>query len=658
MKNPLRCLRAVVLGSSLLFTAPAFVSAASCPLSSLDLNTLDQDWGALQKNMSVAKEPLAIAGQPFATGVGTHANSTIYIAPGDSEHFTASVGMNDHPQPGSAEFIVVGDGKVLWRSGVMKTGQEARKVDVPIKGIRLLALNVTDGGDGISNDHADWAEAAFEYTSEKPKVFRIPVSEAAVLTPRPGPAPRINGPKIFGVRPGSPVLYSIPATGERPMTFAVENLPAGLNLDAATGRLTGVLKTAGEYKITLHAKNSKGTAEKTFKIVVGEAISLTPPLGWNSWNCWGENVDQAKMVAAARSMVETGLDQHGWTYINIDDTWQGHRGGKYHAIQPNAKFPDMKACCDEVHSLGLKFGIYSSPWINSYAHYAGSTADNPEGNWTEPDSKYRGKWAPQLHFIGKYSFVKNDVQQWAEWGVDYLKYDWAPNEVPETKEMQQALRDSGRDIVYSLSNATPFKNIKGIAPLAQCWRTTGDIFDTWYSIEKIGFHQDQWAPYTQPGHFNDPDMLEVGRVRSHPSRLLPDEQYTHISLWSLLSAPLLIGCDLTKLDDFTMGLLTNDEVLEVDQDVLCKPAIRVSENGSAVVFAKQLEDGSWAVGLFNRGLLPQSLVPQSVTVHWKDLKISGTHRVRDLWRQKDLGSFADQFTAEVPFHGVVFVRVF
>lgn len=656
MMNPLRSLRAFVIGSSLLLAAPSLVSAASCPLSSLGLNPKDQDWGALQKDMSVTKEPLMIAGHPFATGVGTHANATIFIAPGDSERFTAFVGLNDNRLPGSVEFIVVGDGKELWRSGIMKTGEEARKVDLSIKGIRLLVLTATDGGDGISNDYADWAEAVFEYTSVKPKVFQIPVSEATILTPKPGPAPRINGPKIFGVRPGSPFFYSIPATGERPMAFAVDNLPSGLKLDAATGRITGVLKAAGEYKVKLHAKNSQGAAEKAFKIVVGETIALTPPLGWNSWNCWGRDVDQAKMIAAARGMVQTGLDQHGWSYINIDDTWQGQRSGPYRAIQPNAKFPDMKGFCDEVHSLGLKVGIYSTPWTTSYTYCVGSTADNPEGNWTEPDAKYRATWTPR--FIGKYSFVKNDVQQWAEWGIDYLKYDWAPNEVPETREMQQALRESGRDIVYSLSNATPFKNIKDLAPLAQCWRTTGDIFDTWYSIEKIGFHQDQWAPYTQPGHFNDPDMLEVGRVRSHPSRLLPDEQYAHISLWALLSAPLLIGCDLTKLDDFTLGLLTNDEVLEVDQDVLCKPAIRVSENGSAVVFAKQLEDGSWAVGLFNRGLPPQTLVPQSVTVEWKDLKISGTHRVRDIWRQKDLGSFPDKFTAEVPFHGVIMIRVY
>src|SRR5580692_2836271 len=183
---------------------------------------------------------------------------------------------------------------------------------------------------------------------------------AAILTPPAPKTPRINGPGIFGVRPGSPFLYTIPATGDRPMAFAADGLPVGLKVDGETGRITGVVDAAGEYPVVLRAKNSRGEDAKKFRIVVGDKIALTPPMGWNSWNCWARAVDQDKVLRSARAMVSSGLADHGWTYINIDDTWQGARGGPFHAIQPNEKFPDMKALCDQIHALGLKAGIYST----------------------------------------------------------------------------------------------------------------------------------------------------------------------------------------------------------------------------------------------------------------------------------------------------------
>ena len=210
-------------------------------------------------------------------------------------------------------------------------------------------------------------------------------NEAYILTP-PAPAtPRVNGPSVFGVRPGAPFLYTIPTTGERPMTFAVDDLPAGLTLDPASGRITGTLSQVNEYTVTLRATNALGAAEKVFRIVVGDQIALTPPMGWSSWNCWGDAVSQEKVLSSARAMVEKGLSQHGWTYINIDDGWQGKRGGEYNAIQPNKKFPDMAALADEIHDLGLKFGIYSGPWRGTYAGYVGSSSDHADGtyDWVE-----------------------------------------------------------------------------------------------------------------------------------------------------------------------------------------------------------------------------------------------------------------------------------
>lgn len=505
-----------------------------------------------------------------------------------------------------------------------------------------------------------------------PEEAVVPDDSSFILTPKPPDTPRINGAKVFGVRPGHLFLFTIAATGRRPMTFAARGLPASLAVDAATGRITGTLAAPGEYTVTLAAQNALGTAERTLRIACGDRLALTPPLGWNSWNAGGPFVDAAKVRAAARAMVDKGLVQHGWTYVNIDDAWQGRRGGKYGAIQPNEKFPDMKALADEVHAMGLKIGIYSTPWVTSYAGYVGGSADNPEGAWNGEVDKGR---VGRRH--GTHPFALADARQWAEWGMDYLKYDWNPNDVEHVRQMGDALRYSGRDIVYSLSNSAPFEQADEWAAYANAWRTTGDIRDTWPSMASKGFGQGKWGPFAGPGHWNDPDMLVVGLVgwagKLHFTQLTPDEQYTHISLWSLLSAPLLIGCDMARLDDFTVSLLSNDEVLAVDQDPLGQQALTVSQvpnpddPGTEVfkgrqkvempkvleVLARPMEDGSIAAGLFNR-----SARPARVTLRWADLKIEGKRRVRDLWRQKDLGVFDGEFSSEVRPHGVVMVQLF
>ena len=270
----------------------------------------------------------------------------------------------------------------------------------------------------------------------KTKIRRLPVLLLAfvlasaraeetpeILTPKPPPTPRINGPSVFGVHPGSPFVYRIPATGQRPMEFSA-NLPDGLNVNAATGNITGKMSSEGKYKVTLRAKNSLGESAKNFLIVVGDTVSLTPAMGWNSWNCWGARVTAEKVLQSARGMAESGLIEHGWTYINIDDAWQAsRRGGPFNAIQGNSNFPDMKGLCEQIHGLGLKAGIYSTPWTTSYANHIGGSSENPDGAWERPTGEKRGRvnkkilpWA-----IGRYSFATNDARQWAAWGIDYLK---------------------------------------------------------------------------------------------------------------------------------------------------------------------------------------------------------------------------------------------
>ena len=658
-----------------LFTS-GVVSAETVWLDQLNLGNATQGWGDPHKNKSVEGNPLTIGGQTFSRGFGTHAASTLKVdLAGHAEKFSASVGVDDEVHSNvasSVEFVVRGDGKLLWKSGMMRANDAAKECEVELKGVKLLVLEVSDAGDGEGWDHADWADAKLEMISGRPVTIPVesPLAYVApyVLTP-PAPAtPRINGASVFGVRPGSPFLFTIPATGDRPMKFSAEHLPRGLRLDSRTGHITGTLKVSGEYKVVLHAKNSRGAAEKRFRIVCGDQIALTPPMGWNSWNCFAGAVSEEKVKSAADAMVKSGLINHGWTYINVDDFWQNHRDSKDPTLQgpfrdqggfvvPNSRFPDMKGMADYIHDLGLKAGLYSSP-----------------GPWT--CGGCTGSWQHE----------QQDAETYARWGFDYLKYDWCsygeiasggdPNakNIPlwgktatndagaiyPYKVMGKFLREQKRDIVYSLCQYGMADVWKwGGSVDGNCWRTTGDIVDTWRSLSGIGFHQEKAEPYAKPGNWNDPDMLIVGQVgwgNLHPTRLNPDEQYTHISLWCLLAAPLLIGCDMTKLDDFTLNLLSNDEVLAIDQDPLGKSATCVLKDGDLRVYEKELEDGARAFGFFNLGPATMSLNFRKLA----SLGCKGKLHVRDLWRQLNLSDVDvanGALPLVIPAHGVLLYKL-
>jgi len=481
------------------------------------------------------------------------------------------------------------------------------------------------------------------------------------LTPPAPVTPRINGPAVFGVSPGSPVLYNIPATGDRPMNFAAEGLPDTLSLDTNTGRITGVLNSRGTFPITLRARNQLGSDEKKFRIIVGDRIALTPAMGWSSWNCFAASITQEKILAIATAMVKSGLSQHGWTYINLDDGWQGRRTGPDHSLVGNEKFPDMPGLVRSIHDLGLKAGTYSTPWETSYDKYPGGSSETEDGQWKKLGNKF-----------GKVSFAEADAKEFASWGIDYLKYDWHPIDLNHTKAMSDALRHSGRDIVFSLSNSADLTNAPAYAQMAESWRTTGDIYDVWvngdkdwhYAVSEIAFSQDPWAPFAGPGHWNDPDMLVVGDVgvgnggegwtMTHPSRLTADQQYTHISMWCLLSAPLILGCDLAKLDPFTIGLLTNDEVLAIDQDELGKQAMRVGTDGVVDFYRKPLADGSFALGIFNRGEQPTTVG----IAKFSRMGVPGKLTARDLWRQQDIPDLDPKKTTfTIPPCGVVLLKL-
>jgi alpha-galactosidase len=356
-------------------------------------------------------------------------------------------------------------------------------------------------------------------------------------------------------------------------------------------------------------------------------LARTPPMGWNSWNHFHRNIDDKTVRAIADAIASNGMKDAGYVYVNIDDTWEGTRDANG-VLGTNSKFPDMKALADYVHGKGLKLGIYSSPGPKTCAGFEGS-----------------------------YGHEEQDAKTWAAWGIDYLKYDWcSASEMFQSSDMQavyqrmgEALQSVSRPIVFSLCQYG-LEHVETWGPKVggNLWRTTGDIRDDWKSMAELGFElQTGLEKYAGPGHWNDPDMLEIGN-----GGMSETEYRTHMSLWAMLAAPPLAGNDVRDMSAATRDILCNREVVAIDQDKAGHQGHRVAKEGDQEVWARPLANGDWAVALFNVG-------GSAATVHakWSDLKLSGKHKVRDLWEHEDRGSASGEFAAQVPAHGVVLVRV-
>ena len=603
----------------------------------------------------------ALGGVTYPHAIPMNADRDLSIdLKGKAVRFASMVGIDSSVPAGrgSVVFGVWVDGKKAADSGVMRGGDAPKLLTADLNGATRLTLAVIDANDGTGSDTANWGGPLITMVAgaqDKPAVLAPSVEAAPPIASSRTIVPMLNYPRITGATPGKPFLFTIPASGEEPLTFAAKNLPAGLTLDAKTGIITGALKQAGRTPVEITVTNSKGKTTGTITIVGGDdALALTPPLGWNSWNAWGNTVTADKTLAAAQGIVKSGLHRQGYTYVNIDDVWEGGNepnpatgrgrnvaGARDANGEPttNANFPDMKGLVDRIHGLGLKAGLYSSP--------GPTTCQGLGATWQHEEQ---------------------DARAYARWGFDYLKYDWcgysqiAPTPTLDDRKkpyklMGDILKKQDRDIVYSLcqygaGNVWEWGNEVG----GHLWRMTGDITDTWPSMTGIGFQQTGREQFAGPSGWNDTDMLVVGMLgwgaTPRPSNLTPNEQLTHMALWSLQAAPLLIGADMSQIDDWTTNILGNREMLAVNQDTLGKPAGRKTSDGWTEVWARPLEDGSMAVGLFNRG--PEAA---SVTVNWSDLGITGAKTVRDIWLQKDLPRAMDKFTATVPRHGVVFVRI-
>lgn len=374
----------------------------------------------------------------------------------------------------------------------------------------------------------------------------------------------------------------------------------------------------------------------TLTFAQGRAMARTPPMGWNSWNHFGCHISDTIIREQAKAMATSGMKEAGYRYVNIDDCWEGKRDAAGY-IHPNANFSDMKSLADYVHSLGLKLGIYSSPGPKTCGSYEGS-----------------------------YGHERQDANTYAGWGVDYLKYDLCSymsimklhdtHQDPQKaldmmkqaySKMHQALVATHRPIVYSLCEYGVGSVWEwGPTVGGNLWRTTDDIRDTYRSMALIGFSQAGLEKFAGPGHWNDPDMLEVGN-----GGMTPDEYRTQMSLWAILAAPLIAGNDLTRMDNTTKGILMNTEVIAVDQDKLGLQGHRV---GPPQIWAKPLSGGAMAVALFNYVTDDEA---EPLTLRFKDVGFNGPVHVRDLWAHRDLGVLRRSYTVTVPQGGVVMLRV-
>ena len=641
---------------------------------------------------SVDGHPLTLGGQVRARGFGAHPESAVaFRANGKVTAFDALVGVdadskaaNPYGRHSAVVFRIWSDRRIVWESKKILDDDAPVPVHVDLAGAREIVLETVGAATwyDFTSMNGDWAEARFTCARgaelelvDDPALF----AQLGVLTPAERPEPRINGADIWGVRPGHPVIFRVATSGERPMRFTATGLPEGVTLDGR-GVLRGTAPgTPGDYDISVTAENAKGKAVRVIRLAVGETIALTPPMGWNSWNTCCHRLTQEKAMAAARAMEEAGLGDHGWSYVNLDDWWQMNnnpesqrhplrlkelgddfRGTPRTAdgrIVPNRSFPDMRGLVDYIHSFGFKAGLYSSP--------GPETCGGCEGS---------------------YGHEREDAETYADWGFDYLKYDWCSysrvfkretgygswgQEVARTnltlraayekpyRLMGEYLRKQKRDILFSfcqygMAQAELWARDAG----ANCWRTCDDLKDQWAWLESSldSCRGGEFWRFAGPGCWADPDMMIVGRQYSfahdHPSYLTPNEQYTHVSLWAMVCSPLLLGCDLTQLDAFTRSLLVNDEVIALSQDRLGRPARRVRHTDLESVWARPLANGDRAVALVNRYPLARE-----ISFEFAEVGAERRCRVRDCWRQACEGAFEGRYSAVVPPHATKLVRL-
>jgi alpha-galactosidase len=504
-----------------------------------------------------------------------------------------------------------------------------------------------------------------------------------------GPAPQFNGGLIVGIHPKTPLIYPLAVTGARPMEFSAKRLPPGLALDAKMGLLTGTIANRGTLSVTVVAQNSFGKATAKIEIVCGDNLALTPPMGWNSYDAFGDNVVESEVLANARYVAQK-MQPAGWDTIVVDYCWSdpgahdNNGNARANAMlaadqfgrllpAPN-RFPSavdgagFKPLADAIHASGLKFGIHVMRGIPRQAVRANTAIE--DGGFTAAQAANTNDtcpWCPDMFGVcsnaAGQAWYNSCARLWAEWGVDYIKVDdlSRPYHLAEIEMIRRAIDGCGRSIVFSTSpGETPASDARHIMSHANLWRVSDDFWDNWKSLNHEFTLAARWSGFAGPGHWPDADMLPVGHLSvAHRSvgsdrftHLTRDEQLALLSFWSLLPSPLMVGANLPDNDDWTAALLTNPEVLALDQDSAGNAARRAPVSGlNGELWLRDLADGSHAVGIFSR-----TNQPVKVDVRWKQIGLSSRQYVRDLWLRKDLGH-TKEFAAELPPHGCVLLKV-
>ena len=458
-------------------------------------------------------------------------------------------------------------------------------------------------------------------------------------------APKINLASIFGASPNKPFLLRIPVTGERPIRYGVHNLPKGLTLH--DNIITGQIDESGVYKIVLTAENSLGKAEKTVTLEIEpNHVIVTPLLGFTTWNAFAARVTQQDMINTAHNLVKHGLSEYGYRYVNLDSGWQHEYGGEFDAIQPNPKFPDMKAMTDELHSLGFKCGIYSTPMLTAwgcpqeYKSIPGCTQGEPDIRFSRTNKG-----------IGVIHKEKNNAKQWEAWGFDYLKYDWSPTDTVNAELMRQELIQLDRDFGFCVT-------VRAISGYAAYWanyvnsyRNNADSQGYWKNLLDIyrsyfGYENDM-----KKGHYFDLDMLDVGNCvfKNREDFLTEDEQIVSYSMRAFLNSPIQISAVLDEISDFDLAMYCNEEVIAINQDTAFAPSLPVfrykKDDAILDIYEKLLEDGSYAYAFFNMGETSENV----------NTVFSEESNLRDVWAKEDLGVL-DTLNFIMPKHTVRIIK--
>ena len=511
-------------------------------------------------------------------------------------------------------------------------------------------------------------------------------------------APEFHGARVIGVRPNTPLLHALAVTGERPISFSAKNLPAGLALDPRSGILAGSPGKPGEYTFSVMATNSAGQDSMDLKVECGDRLALTPPMGWNSYDAFGDSVREAEVITNAL-WLKQHLQPFGWDIVVVDFRWYDSKADGIRpqnpegvtldefgrCIPPTNRFPSaengagFKPLADKIHALGLKFGIHIMRGIprraveqNLPIHRTGfraSQAVRPVGDLARECRWNRDMYGVDASTDAGKAWYEDIARQYADWGVDYIKCDdmanleRGTNRYPrlEVEALADGLRKSGRSIVLSLSPGPALlPQNEHLKQYANLWRISADFWDNWRSLNHNFDLFAEWIPSVGPGHWPDGDMIPFGHICQrncdvHPerwTRFTRDEQLTLISLWALTSSPLMLGMNLPDNDAWTTALLTNPEVLAINQDSAGNPARRFAIPSTGTeVWAKELADGSKAVGFFNRTDQPISL-----DYTWSDVGFHSVMAVRDLWIASELKP-QNRISETLPPHGCALTRV-